>query len=170
MKRKPSRAKTSDDTPDILDIDKTRLDEEWVNQPRQFAILAQKLADAKREIERCKAALELTEAELSRSIRKNPSKYDIGKITEGAIREVITIRTQSEIHDLIEARHTADELQAVVNAMDHRKRALQDLVYLFGMDYHAEPKTPRDMDLSDVKRAKDKVVFGRSKVKPRKKA
>ena len=77
-----------------LSIDLNALDTEWLEQPERFFTVAEQAADAKREVERTKLALDIAEAELDNDIRTNPAKYGIAKITEGAISSAIKLSKQ----------------------------------------------------------------------------
>lgn len=126
---------------DILKIDKLRLDEEWLDQPRLYGVWALKLSNAKAELEQAKAALEVTHAELDKEVRADPTEYEIGKATEGAIKSLIpTLKGyRKALNELNLAKHKVDVLQVVVNALEHRKRALEKLVDLQGREYWSEP-------------------------------
>ena len=134
----------SRDIESILRPDKDRLDEEWVEQPglrRQYGV---ELADAKREVSRMKAELELTAAELDNEIRESPESFGLSKITEAAIKAAIpgNPRYKKVREKFIAAEHLVDVLMATVSAIEHRKRALEDLVKLWLGDYYSTPIAP----------------------------
>lgn len=131
----------------FLSIDINRLDREWLGQPELVYVYSIKLADARRESDSLKSKLELVESSFDGKIRKNPKKYGIESktITESAIRaclssidEVIFVKRQ-----LINKKHTIDILTAAVNALEHRKRALEKLVDLWQASYFASPMAGR---------------------------
>jgi len=130
---------------DFFDIDINRLDEEWINQPKIFFKYASQLADARRKLEEAKAELDVIRAEIDLDIRSNPTNYfgnKIGKTTESLITS--TILQQSKYQEALlsfrKRKHRIDILQAAVNALDHRKSALERLVSLHGQNYFATPK------------------------------
>lgn len=140
---------------DILEIDLDSLDEEWVNQPQLYYAYAKRLADARQKLDESKSEFELTKAELEKAIRDDPEKFDMPKVTEAAVKSCIL--TQDEYNNartaVSEASHRVDVLQAVVIALEHRKRALEKLVDLHGQSYFAEPKASRSSreTVSDMK-------------------
>ena len=149
MKQKPQAtapAKTPDLAGDFLDIDQNRLDWEWTRQPRLFMEWSTKAADARRDFSQAKADMDLGEAEIDQLIRANPDNYDMEKVTEPSIKQcILTQRRYIRARDkMIVAKHTVDVLEAAVNALDHKKKGLEDMVRLFGMQYFAAPKANGD--------------------------
>ena len=148
----------------VLEIDPLRLDEDWVQQPKLYLEYAGKLADARRDLDLAKNELELTRAELDADIRVDPSQYDFdGKPTEKAIDACILCqkRYKTANEEVIAAKHKVDVLAAFVTALDHRKRALENLVDLHGQGYFAEPKAKRQQDREAMQEAKDKATMKR---------
>jgi hypothetical protein len=118
------------------------LDKEWLSQPEIVHEYCTRMADAKRQLNDAKATLELVEAESDREIRLHPSRYGIDKLSEARIKNavVLTESYREAYKELIERQHEHDVLQAAVTALEHKKRALENLVHLHGMDYFAEPR------------------------------
>ena len=127
-------------------IDRYRLDDEWVKQPDLFRRYAEALADAKREYEEAKNDANLVRAEIELAMRKEPEKYDLPKITEGMIKAALDAADEmKEVEQkTIDARHKVGVLEAAVTALDHRKRALSDLVSLHLADYFSKPVARED--------------------------
>jgi len=123
-------------------IDPNQLDTEWCDQPSLYFQYAAKLASARRDVDEAKADLDVTRAELDKAIRLDPASFGLVKITEAAITSAIP--TQEKFCDaneaVIEAKHRADILSAAVSALDHRKKALENLVSLFLSNYYSRPK------------------------------
>jgi len=139
-----------------ISIDPNELDREWISQPKLYFRYASMLADAKRDLDAAKVELDLTQAELDQSIRSDPEAFDIGKVTEAAIKAAIP--TQKEYRKaakaLSNAKHLVDVLTAAVGALDHRKTALSKLVDLFLASYFAKPKASENARerMEDVER------------------
>lgn len=144
-------------TPDVFAIDKYKLDEELVKQPRLYGEYALKLADAREEYERAKARRDVIEAELDQDVRNNPSEYGIAKVTEGAVEKMVTAhkRMIAATEKMITLKHQVDILFAMVTALEHRKTALEQLCYLHGRDYFAKPLMPAPSKLKREKRGGD---------------
>jgi hypothetical protein len=124
--------------------DPNELDKEWCNQPRLRFRYGQELADARRGLATAKAELEVSEAELDLAVRSDPGKYGLEKVTEAAVKSTVpTLKQyQKAKRAVIDAQYAVDVLDAAVSSIDHRKKALEDLVQLFMMDYYSKPKAP----------------------------
>jgi hypothetical protein len=128
--------------PDIFHLNKFKLDEEWLQQPRLYRKYAERLADARRDHEQEEAKLELVEAELDKSVRSDPAAYGIDKVSESAIKHCIVAdpKYQQQQQAAIDSRHKVNVLTGWLTALDHRKKALEKEVDLFLAGYFAEPK------------------------------
>lgn len=126
----------------VVLIDEANLDRECIKLPNQYLQAAHKAADAKRDEDERKNQLEVIDAELSKEIRANPETYGLEKVTEASIASVILTqpRYQKALTRLNNAKHEAALAQAVVWALEHKKRTLTLLVELHGMGYFANPK------------------------------
>jgi len=123
-------------------VDKDDLDGEWVRQPELYHDYAVKLADARLEMETKKNRLEVIQANLDNEIREDPSEFGLTKVTEGAIKAVIVQHPKYEkaLERVNQARHAVDILVAATQALDHKKKALENLVYLHGQNYFSSPR------------------------------
>ena len=143
--------------PTILQIDELRLDREWTRQPKLMWEFGERLADARRDHEAAKNVLEATAAEVDAEIRKDPKAFGLDKVTEAVVKNAVVLcedyeTTQAEV---LQAKHRVDVLAAIVNALEHKRRALENLVSLHGMSYFAEPRPRSDADceaMEDLKR------------------
>ena len=140
---------------DFLDMDPNCMDEIWLEQPRLYHKYAKKLATAKQKLEEDKAELELCKAELDRDIRSNPSEFNLEKITENVVSN--TIITQEKYRALqaqmLDTKHQVDVLQVAVTTLDHRKRALENLVNLHGQDYFSAPRAKDNGAIQELEKA-----------------
>jgi len=160
MKTKTEKSKVNDEF-DFFNLDKDRLDEEWVNQPLLYQEYAIKLANARAKHEQAKTELELVTAELDSQIRGNPSVFGIEKTTEGAISNTILLQKEykTAVNDMLELKHTMDVLQAVVYALDHRKKSLENLVELRLADYFSSPQTKSNGSHEQMEESRRKRLF-----------
>jgi chorismate mutase len=131
--------------PSVVQIDEHNLDKECINLPSQYLQYAHLAAEAKRDVGELKAELDVVEADLSKSVRADPAKYGIEKLTEAGLKEVVrTRKAYRETQDrLQEAQYHAELAQAVVWALEHKKRSLTLLVDLHGMGYFSSPKVSK---------------------------
>ncbi len=136
------------DINDDLRIDPSQLDIEWLQQASLMMKYSGLAADARKSVDLLKEKCDVVEADLSRKIRKRPSKYKIEKGTEKEI--TVAIKGQDIYKEanseLIDAKHEADVLQSVCRSLEHKKRALEQLVTLQGQNYFAGPREPRNLE------------------------
>lgn len=149
----------------FLNIDQHNLDAEWLKQPALYFKWAKKAADARRAHEEAKSELDVVKAELSRAIREDPENYGLEKVTEGAVTAAIPEQKEYKValKAVFDARHSADVYSAVVVALEHRKRALENIVDLFGMNYFSKPKAPTAEAAEKFDEASKREVRGRSR-------
>ncbi len=127
----------------FADIDQTRLDQEWREQPGLFLRHRDALAHANKAIVAAKGRLKYTEAELRLAIRRDPQNYGLsGKPTVDTVEDAMTLQPayQKALADYGQAMFEAELLDGAVEALRQRKNALENLVQLEGQAYHSEPK------------------------------
>lgn len=130
---------------EFFNLDENRLDEEWLEQPKMFFRAARKLAEARADYEQAKSNKKLVVAEISHEIIDNPSKFGVTKTTEKVVENTVLLQTKYKVanEEELETQKKVFHLQAVVEAMDHRKKALEKLVDLRLADYFSSPRAPR---------------------------
>lgn len=140
----------------VFDIDKNMLDDEWLNQPKRYFEWAVRLEDARADFEICKAEFDVVKSELDLAIRTNPDDYDLPKVTDKSIAAALITQQgyKDAQQDMFETKHRVGVLQAVVTALDHRKKALEKLVDLHGQKYFASPRASESSReaMSDVEK------------------
>ena len=149
---------------DFLELDINRLDEMWLEQPQLYHKYAKKLANAKQRLEEEKAEMDVIKSELDRDIRKIPENFGLEKITETVVANTIIrqdkfMTAQERVIDL---KHEVDIYQAAVNTLEHRKRALENLVTLFCHDYYSNPRA-KDVDSHKAIEEIEKTSIRRSR-------
>lgn len=163
MTRKSPNKELAEKIAAELDIDLFALEEEWVQQPTRFFMAGARLAAQRERLDALKSALAVTKADADKEIRDDPERFGLAKITEAAVAHAIA--NHDEVHGmerkLRDQQYRVHLTAAAVDAYDHRKRALENLVKLHGMDYFAEPRASQDAEFVErVNRPKG--------VKPRK--
>ncbi len=128
-----------------LEIDEHDLLNEWKGQAELYRKWAEPLAAAKADADRKKAAMELTEAEVSAKVRENPSAFGLEKPTVDSIRGAVLMSRQykAALAAHLAAKEEVGKLDVMVSAIEHRKKALENVVSLFSLNYFAEPAAPR---------------------------
>lgn len=149
----------------ILAIDMTLLDKEWVNQPRLFFRYAKELADARQKLEESNANVKLVIAEADKKVRLSVADRE-KKPPEAAIAQQISRRKEVKAaeQEALTAKHRVDVLYAAVNALEHRKAALENLVKLHGQNYFSAPKAASD-NIDRVTDMRMKRAVGRKEKK-----
>jgi len=126
-----------------LSIDENNLLNEWQGQAALMLDYGIRLADAMQEEDEAKAQLAVVVAELDRDIRDAPTEYGVTKATEttvaNAIQEQPEHRTATK--KLNAARYKMRVIRAAVDALSHRKSALQGMTDLFLRQWYADPKS-----------------------------
>lgn len=127
----------------VLTIDESNLHEEWFRQADLYHEAAVELAELRHQLDLAESKKEVMQAELRLTVRQNPSKYGLSKVTEGSIDEIVTTHNKmtSVIEDVNTLKYKVNIAKAMVDALDQKKRALEKLVDLFLSDYWAEPRT-----------------------------
>lgn len=149
-----SNSKEQESSQPNVQIDEHALDKECLMLPTQYLKAAYKAAECKRDVDEAKNALEVIEAELAREVRADPKAFGLEKATNDAVKEVILmskkfVAAQDEFN---EATHEAQLAQAVVWAMEMKKRSLTMLVDLHGMGYFADVKPKSREALEEMTR------------------
>lgn len=150
----------------LFDADQNRLDDRWRQLPREYHKWVLRHADASMELEQAKAAKDLAEAdkdkvaaEIDQAIRRDPSKFGLEKVTEGAVEKLTLLQpTYNKARDdvfsarqkVINVKHDMDIIKAHVDAMEFEKKSLENQVFLWARAYFADPKLPDE--LSDDRR------------------
>jgi hypothetical protein len=131
---------------DFLGIDEGELHREWLRQPGLYAKYAKKLAKAKLEADRAHSRMLVKYTESERLIRNDPGAYGLRKLTEPAVKAAVQVhpmyRKAVRAHN--EAKYNVGIVDAYVTALEHRKRALENLVSLWLGDYFSTPRAPRE--------------------------
>lgn len=126
-----------------LKIDSDSLDVEWVLHPQMFMKWAMKAAQAEKEVRYFKEALKIADALIDKEIRMSEGI----KITDSFIKAEIERdnRHKTAVGDLNTALYNLDILTFAVQAMNHKKAALENEVKLWQGSYFAGPREERNL-------------------------
>ena len=112
-------------------IDPDGLDVEWLRQSELFHDYATKLANAKRKHDEAKESLARIDSELQLAIRQKPDTYNvIGRATDKSVEAAVVDQALhiKAANVVIVSKHVVDLLQADCTALDHKRKALENLV------------------------------------------
>jgi len=137
-----------------IEIDRYRLDDEWVEQPELYREHAIAAVEARKVWEQAKARLEVVKAEFYIEIKRDPDAYELPKVTEAIIAAAVVIQPEVKkaVAAVIEAKEALGYLEAALTSLEHRKKALEKLVELETRNYYSEPRAT-----GDSKEAMDEV-------------
>jgi hypothetical protein len=131
---------------DLFDLDPFKLDKHFLEQPKLVMTWGIRLADAKDAQDRARAALDLARAEAQAEISAEPEKFDISKPTVDAIKMAVERHEEVQLAQtrLQKRQHDVNVIQALMVALEHRKRAIEGLITLHGQSYFASPSVSPD--------------------------
>lgn len=138
---------------DFLEIDPLALDTAWLKQPGKYASVARMLAEARAELDACKNAMTVVEAEVAQKVRTNPTRYNIDKVTEKAVSDAVLVhsRMKQAQKEFFEAKHEVDLLAGLLQALEHRKDALNAITKLWLAEYFGSgPGSVRASDAREI--------------------
>jgi hypothetical protein len=126
---------------DAMSIDESRLDREWAGQASTYMELVEHSAAASKVVDELKDRLGVIEADTEERIRRVNDD-----MKEAAIKAAILLApaVKDAKAKLNAARHELVLVRGAVDAMDHRKKALENLVQLHLANYRSEPRAKGD--------------------------
>lgn len=144
MKKSEVMAKNQDlfDFEKDISINKYKLDEECLSHSSIYARYSLKQAEAKTEVSKSKDNLELVQAERNLIIRDELAKSGT-KSTEAMVDKMVA--SDEEVveakNKLREAEEILAKLTVAVQAFEHRKSELDNLVKLYCSGYYSVPNS-----------------------------
>lgn len=129
----------------FLEIDENDLQKAWVDQVRLRYEYGAKLSAARKVHDERKGVLAIKTAEISLDIRTHPENYTLPKITEDVVKAAVLVQDEYKqaLQDLIDARYDLEMLENAVDALEHKKKALENIVSLTLSELRSEPRSPR---------------------------
>ncbi len=130
---------------DIL-IDEANLDLDWLEQPALMMKYSRIAAQAKYDEDITAEKLKVLEAELDKQIRDDFVDQGV-KVTEKVVQTAIITHEdyQDAVKKLTTARYETTMARAAVQAFEHKKAALENLVKLNGQQYFAAPLVVKEL-------------------------
>jgi hypothetical protein len=147
-----------------IEIDESVLDVEWVDHPRRVLLYTTGAAEAHKEMDLAKSALDYARAKLDKEIREAPEAFGLGtRITEGSINSAILLHDDYDEanRDFIQKKFEYEVASGVVKSFEHRKSALENLVRLHGQSYFAGPSVPHNLSEERSRRSNATVRIRR---------
>jgi hypothetical protein len=141
-----------------LDIDPLKLEQEWQRHPSLYGFWAEKSVEAIDAYDRSKAALDVTKANLDVDIREHPAKYGASKTTNEVVNNLITVHPEylEKLKESLVAKKQMNHAKAVLDSLEHRKRALTMLVDLWVRDYYSDSGSMSEDEKAAIRRGRRK--------------
>lgn len=151
------------DAPDLtkklkvdLGLDRYDLPGEWDRQHQIYMDWVEIWAFSVMERDRKKADLELNEANMDSRIRKDPKKYGVEKITEGAVKSAITCSKdhQACVDNLHRATLFMNRMAGAKLAFEQRRKALENLTELAIAGFYSANSGPSEAQVGNGTKAR----------------
>jgi hypothetical protein len=126
----------------LIDIDKTRLDDESEDQPEKVWAYGKLYAKAVKLLSEAKAELKVVEADVDAAVREDPSDFGLEKLNETAIKRAILRSKEFQIaqEKQNEAEYRVNMLEAANRTLDHRRTSLTMLNSQDERNYFSRPQ------------------------------
>lgn len=140
-----SRRQNGQSYSEDVKIDSDNLEECWLEQPSLMQYYTEQHADAIKNRDLAKIRIDNVYAHLDHKVRTTWKNYFDSKPTESAIKSWVLSSPHYKKAQrlLIDATRTMNILSGVKSSFDHRKKALESLVYLKVAGFHSEPSIKR---------------------------
>lgn len=129
-----------------LSLDKDALDKELVEFSEMFMKWAERYAESIAERDERKSEIEIEKAKLDKEVRSKPEDFNLAKITENAILNIIVENEKMILlnKELIECNKRVNILGSVKEAASHKRKMIEKLVELFLAGYWSDPKIKKE--------------------------
>lgn len=124
-------------------IDPYALDKEWIQQSSFYEKYSTKHANAIADRDSLKEELEIVKSEVLVDIQKHWSSYGFtAKPTDSVAKAFVEQAEEVKKlkFDIIKASKTVNVFQAAKTALDHKKKALENLTTLWVQNWYSEPR------------------------------
>lgn len=133
-----------------VQIDQDALDVEWRRQPMIYLKYSELYSGKQQQVNALKDNLEFIQAELDGEIRKG-FEQEGKKYTEAKVKAQIILSKEyvDALKKFHEAEREASQLRFILTAMEHKKKALENLTSLWLSSYFSSPKSPKRRDQAE---------------------
>lgn len=152
-------------------INQYELDKEWASHPKMMEDCCRAGADARLAFDEAKDLLELEHAKLYSAISSDPARYGLPKATDAVVSAaVLQQKSYQQLQASVrELRHAMQVMDAGKSALEHRKKALEDLVALHLSGYFAAPQAAK-ADREAVEEMEKRTIRERTRSRRRREA
>ena len=135
---------------DDLFLDRYDLPTEWETHPQAYMYWADEYTYAVFDRDRQKDQVDLVMADLDGEIRNDPDAYELTKVTDSSVAAAIK-RTQlykDEQEKMHQANLVVNRTAAAKSAMDHKRRALDNMTTLLINEFYNSNTAPAESVVS----------------------
>jgi len=135
---------------DLQDPNEMELVSECARQDGLYFKYASKLAAANWKIGELKSRRDVIIADRYKEMRTNPTKFGFDKITETGMKAALPNHKKWRVivQKIRDEQYRIELFESMVRRMEHRKKTLENMVYLHGQKYFARPH-PNDEDFQE---------------------
>lgn len=143
-----------------LKINVNDLEKDWTEQASLYMYYSEAYADAIKIRDEDKNKLEIADAQLDFEIRRNWEKHFEKQPAETAIKNWVIMQEkhQKALAIYLESSHNANLLQGAKTALDHKRKALENLVSLLITGFHSAPKVSKHITQGEHLGLKKKTI------------
>ena len=129
----------------FFDVDLNNLDREWAMQAKRIKRFCDEASYARKRHAEAKAKLDVVESTLFLNIKADPKAYGMDATSDKAVEHKVTTMKEyrQALQNLIDAKFALDIVEGSVEALQHKKPALQNEVTMFLAGYFGDPKAPK---------------------------
>src|SRR6478736_1184275 len=97
--------------------------------------------ECRKEIATLKKQMEILKAQIRNSVRRNPAKYKLEKVTESALDDQVLCDAEYQglWEQLLVAENELDQSKTAVFALGEKKSTIEEWVKLHGQSFFATP-------------------------------
>lgn len=142
-RNEPSVEIDVEDIKALVEINPNRLAFELQRQASIYLKFALAAADLGKETADAKNRIEVARAKAGSNIRSAPELFGLAKSTDKAVEEAVILDPgyQAALKDCNNQRWLESQMNAAVQAMEHKKRVIEGYIKLHGQGMFAEPST-----------------------------
>jgi len=154
---------------DRVTIDPNNLERECSEQAAMFEEAGELSSSAKTELSAAEMTCDVTKARVELDIRKNPSNYDLGKVTEGSVKAalILNVDVQHAEQVVADATSTYLRIRTLIGALDQRRSMVSGLVSLYVHNYYVSGEFESGSDKRRVLTEDERIDLTRRIVESR---
>ena len=145
-----------------LRLDPNALEENWMEQPQAYAVWSDRLAEARRLVDVAKEEAKAKEAAVGHELR-DTLRNTAQKVIESKLASEVLLdpRVRGAKAEVAKFQYLVHRLSGVVEALNHRRAALEGLGRLMSMEYWSPPRGRSMREVQQERRAAKRFQRGK---------